>query len=164
MLCVALAYILQCCQFWVLSFEFLCTISIILLYFVLRFSRSTPSASIFFSKVFTLSGKSSTSLSVQLKVGSSFLLTWLFLIVFIFGKVDARFLRFCTILTTCGQFVPQYFACYVDWSLWSKNFPEWYLSAKCGCGLKCVHFMFFIFLQERVKLSMLSLQDSLSTI
>ena len=117
----------------------LCTISIILSYFVLRLSQSTPSASNVNLKIFTFSSKSCISLSVQLKVASPFLLTWLFLIVFDFGKVDAVFLKFFTVPTTCGQFVPQYFACYVDRSLQNKNFPKRYLSAKSEHGLSSTH-------------------------
>ena len=90
--------------------------------------------------------KSSTSLSVQLKMESSFLLTWPFLIVFVSGKVCAMFFKFCTVATRCGQFVPQYFACCMDRSLRSKNVPEWYLSAKCehGLGAHCTRTHFII--------------------
>ena len=86
-------------------------------------------------RICTLSNKTSISLSVQLKVGSSFSKTWLFLIVFVFSKVDAMFLKFYTVPTTCGQFVPQYFACCVNRSLQSKNAPERYLYTKCEHGL-----------------------------
>ena len=79
-----------------------CTFFIILSYFVLRLSQFTPSASMFTLSIFILSNKSSTSLSAKLKVRSSSLLTWLFLIVFV---------KFCAVPTTSGQFVPQCFAC-----------------------------------------------------
>ena len=50
---------------------------------------------------------------VQLKVWSTFFFNLLFLIVFVFDKVDALFLKFCTVPTTSGEFVPQYLACCV---------------------------------------------------
>ena len=135
MICVALVYIphspYRNSSMSPVLGELSCTISIILSYFVLRLSEFTPSASIFTLNIFILSSKSSTSLFAQPKLGSSFfLLTWLFLIVFV---------KLCTVPTT-WQFVPQYFACFVDRSLQIKNIPERYLSATCEHGLN--HLMY----------------------
>ena len=59
--------------------------------------------------------KESIFKSVQLKVGSSFCFNLVKNIVFVFGKVDAMFLKFYTVRKTSGEFVPQCLACCVGY-------------------------------------------------